>query len=145
MKTSKLEQAFQLLWDDCLKKREDVNAADFALTREVQFARHLKRKYRFDFAHTKSHVAIEIMGGIYNRGAHVRPAGYTSDCEKSLLARELMWSVVSLTSDMIDDAHINRIIDLCASRNFISGPHCDYVVAHTCPNAFPSNYKMLWG
>jgi len=140
VKQSSLEKKFHLLWNAIIEEREDVAAPALKLTPEFQFAKHLKRKYRFDFCHEGSRVAIELQGGVYSRGAHVRPDGYKKDCQKALLARELMWTTVALTGDMITEDYINRIIDLCLSRQFIAGPNCDYVVCHTSPNAFPSVY-----
>ena len=137
MKQSNLEKRFELLWNTLTHQREDVEAKTMKLEREFQFAKHLKRKFRFDFCHHESRVAIELQGGVYSRGAHVRPAGYRSDCEKALIARELMWTTVALTTDMVTEEFLNRVIDLCLSRQFIRGPHCDYVVAHTSPNGFP--------
>lgn len=137
MKQSNLEKRFELLWNDLVRQREDVDEARMKLDTEFQFAKHLKRKFRFDFCHHASRVAIEIQGGVFNRGAHVRPEGYRNDCEKALIARELMWATVALTSDMITEEFVGRVIDLCLSRQFISGPHCDYVVCHTSPNGFP--------
>ena len=138
MKQSCLESKFELLWNDIIAKREDVDANKLKLISEFPFARHLKRKFRFDFLHEESRVAIEIQGGVYSRGAHVRPNGFVKDRQKGLLASELMYQTVELTSDMITEPYLNRIIDMCLSRQFIAGPHCDYVVCHTSPNAFPS-------
>jgi len=133
-----LERRFDLLWKATVKEREDVDAAMMVLTNEHQFARHLKRKFRFDFCHEPSRTAIELQGGVWTHGAHVRPKQYKSDCEKALLARELMWATVALTTDMVASEYVNRIIDLCLSRQFISGGHTDYVVHHPSPNAFPN-------
>ena len=143
MKQSTLERKFEALWNETLKTREDIDPTKLRLTSELQFARHLKRKYRFDFAHEQSRVAIELQGGVYNRGAHVRPEGYRNDCEKALLARELMWCTCALTSCMVTPEFINRIIDLILSRQFISGGHTDYVVSHISPNAFPNPYVRI--
>jgi very-short-patch-repair endonuclease len=64
------------------------------------------RKYRFDFVHVESKVAIELQGGIYGtgkrRGAHIRPQGYERDCEKNNLAALHGWVVLAFTSGMLD-------------------------------------------
>jgi hypothetical protein len=49
-------------------------------TREYVFA--TPRKWRFDFAWPAEMVAVEIEGGIYSQGRHVRPQGFIKDCEK---------------------------------------------------------------
>ena len=138
MKQSNLEKRFKLLWNTLIHEREDVNASEMQLEQQHQFAKHLKRKFRFDFCHHASRVAIELQGGVYSRGAHVRPAGYRKDCEKALIARELMWTTVQLTTDMVTEEFLNRVIDLIASRRFIRGPHCDCVVVYVSPNGFPN-------
>ncbi len=65
------------------------------------------RKFRFDFAHINSKVAIECQGGIYGRGkkrgAHIRPAGYELDCEKAILAALNGWVTLPITSGMLAD------------------------------------------
>ncbi len=48
-----------------------------ALVRELRFDVH--RRWRFDFAHEGARVAIEINGGVWSGGRHVRGAGYLRD------------------------------------------------------------------
>lgn len=57
-------------------KAAKVKKAD----REYVFAR--PRRWRFDFAWPDEMVAVEVEGGIYSRGRHVRPQGFINDCEK---------------------------------------------------------------
>lgn len=47
---------------------------------------HPVRKFHFDFACPALKVAIEIHGGVWTRGRHVRPAGFIRDCEKQRIA-----------------------------------------------------------
>jgi hypothetical protein len=58
-------------------------------TREYRFAE--PRKYRFDFCWPDQLLAVEIHGGVWVRGRHVRPAGMASDAEKTRLALDLGW------------------------------------------------------
>lgn len=59
--------------------------------REYQF--HPKRKWKFDFAWPHCKIAVEIEGGTYTNGRHVRPEGFRRDCEKYNAAALLGWQV----------------------------------------------------
>lgn len=73
-------------------------------TREHQF--HPDRKWRFDFAITGhgQPTAIEIEGGIWNRGAHVRGAHFESDARKYNQAVLLGWRVLRFSTQMVERA-----------------------------------------
>lgn len=51
------------------------------------------RRFRFDFAWLTQKVAIEIEGGIFMRGRHVRPSGFINDAEKYNAATLQGWRV----------------------------------------------------
>jgi len=51
----------------------------------------------------KNEIALEIEGGTYTNGRHVRGSGYRHDCEKYNLAASLGWRVFRATSDMLRD------------------------------------------
>lgn len=59
--------------------------------REYQF--HPKRRWKFDFAWPHLRIAVEIEGGTYTNGRHVRPEGFRRDCEKYNAAALLGWQV----------------------------------------------------
>lgn len=80
---------------------------------EKEYRFHPDRRWRSDYAHPDSRVLIEIEGGTWVRGRHVRAQGYRNDCEKYNAAALGAWCVVRLTTDMIDDEHIKPIIDYC--------------------------------
>lgn len=63
--------------------------------REYVFAR--PRKYRFDFAWPDQLIAVEIQGGVFSKGRHVRGKGYEDDCEKFNLAMLMGWHVFQFT------------------------------------------------
>lgn len=67
----------------------------FELTPEYKF--HPIRKWRFDYAITHKKIAIEIEGGEYIQGRHMRPAGYAADCEKYNTATIMGWRVLRYT------------------------------------------------
>lgn len=83
-----------------------------ALEREFRF--HPTRKWRADFAHLPSRTLIEIEGGIWIRGRHTTPRGFTADAEKYLEAAMGGWRVLRLVDQQIKGPTVARIIDLCA-------------------------------
>lgn len=66
-----------------------------------EFRFHPERFWRFDFAWVEYRVAVEIEGGIYCRGRHVRPQGFIADCEKYNQAALLGWRVFRFPSDQV--------------------------------------------
>jgi very-short-patch-repair endonuclease len=69
------------------------------LAREHAF--HPIRKWRFDFAHVPSKVAIELEGGTWSASRHTTGAGFRRDCEKYNAAVLAGWRVFRLTTDML--------------------------------------------
>lgn len=67
---------------------------------EYRFAR--PRRWRFDFAWPDLRIAVEIEGGVYTRGRHVRPGGYQGDIEKYNAAVLAGWRVLRYTAPMLD-------------------------------------------
>lgn len=100
-----LSSRFELMWTvlegPCLDK-------------EVRF--HPKRMWRFDYANPIAMVAIEIDGGTYCRGRHVRPAGFQADAEKRNSAQLLGWDVYHLTGKMITIEQVQPIVEACQKR-----------------------------
>lgn len=98
-----LESRFIHLWMGRVK-------GEPTLVLEHEFAK--PRKWRFDFAHRATKVAIEIEGGVHDgntRGRHVRAEGFKGDCEKYNEAAFIGWIVFRLTADMITVQHLTRI------------------------------------
>lgn len=58
--------------------------------------------FRFDYAWEDVKLAVEIDGGIYAKGRHIRPEGYTRDCEKLNFAQIAGWCVLRFTELNID-------------------------------------------
>jgi len=69
--------------------------------REMYF--HPTRKWRFDFAWRKQMLAVEIDGGTWSGGRHVRGSGYQGDVDKFNQAVLLGWRVLHVTRQMVDD------------------------------------------
>ena len=61
---------------------------------ELEYQFHPTRKWRFDFAWPAVRLAVEVEGGVYGRGRHVRPSGFIKDCEKYNAAALAGWVVL---------------------------------------------------
>lgn len=48
--------------------------------REYKF--HPKRKWRIDFFNLDINLALEVEGGVWTNGRHVRGSGFINDCHK---------------------------------------------------------------
>ena len=89
---SELELLFDELW---LELFPDLDL-------EVEQTIIPQRKYRFDYVHHPSKVAIELNGGVWARMGHSTGSGITRDYEKLNLAQSLGWRVFQLSGDMIN-------------------------------------------
>lgn len=67
--------------------------------REYRF--HPPRQFRFDFAWPSCKVYVEVEGGTFVGGRHVRGASYARDCEKYNLAALDGWVGLRFTTDLI--------------------------------------------
>jgi very-short-patch-repair endonuclease len=81
---SKLENTFQLIL-----RSEGLNEQ---FVREYKF--HPKRKWKADFADIENRILVEIEGGSYISGRHVRPVGFQKDIEKYNSATVLGWRLL---------------------------------------------------
>ena len=61
------------------------------------------RRFRADFAWPEHRLAVEIEGGTWVNGRHVRGTGYMNDCRKYNLAVLHGWRVLRFTSEMVRD------------------------------------------
>jgi len=84
-----LEDYFYLLW----RELQPNNMPK----REYRF--DSERRFRFDFAWLKEKIAVEIQGGTWCHGAHVRAKQYQIDCDKQNLATLQGWRVFCFTGD----------------------------------------------
>lgn len=60
---------------------------------------HPHRKWRFDYAWPLQRIALEVDGGIWSQGRHVRGAGRKADMEKFTQAARFGWRVVYFEPD----------------------------------------------
>jgi very-short-patch-repair endonuclease len=95
----KLAQEFEELW-----KQADGPE----LVKEHQF--HPLRKWKFDYAHLDTKVAIEIEGGVWTNGRHVRGSGFIGDAEKYNTAAMHGWAVIRLATGMVTREAVEDIV-----------------------------------
>ena len=85
-----------------------------------EFLFHRKRKWRFDLAWPELLIAVEVEGGIWVGGRHVRGEGYEADCEKYNEAQLAGWMVLRFTPGMIKKGKAGGVIEM-AIRRAIAG------------------------
>lgn len=61
------------------------------------------RRFRFDFAWPSALVALEVEGGRFSGGRHVRPDGYARDVVKYSAAAALGWRVVRAVPEQVQN------------------------------------------
>ena len=76
------------------------------------------RRFRFDFVHKPSRVAIEIQGGTYSRSpkSHATGKGLDRDYEKYNLAQYHGYLVFQLSCKMITELWMELIHEVISSR-----------------------------
>lgn len=77
--------------------------------REYVFAK--PRKWRWDFAWPDHFLAVEVEGGIWNRGRHGRGSGIVGDIEKGNAAVMRGWRMLRVTGDMVKKGEAVRLIE----------------------------------
>jgi very-short-patch-repair endonuclease len=99
---------------------EQLRGKGYAALPEVRF--HPERKWRIDVAVAYAAadvnrvplcIAIEINGGAWSRGRHVRGAGYVKDMEKLNMLTELGWRVLQFTPQQVRDGSALAQIERC--------------------------------
>ena len=93
MKKSTLEKHFELLL------RSELGEGIPKPVSEYRF--HPTRKWRWDYCWENKSVAVELQGGVYSGGRHVRGKGYTDDLEKHNAGVLLGWSVLYFTAEQV--------------------------------------------
>ena len=81
-----------------------------------EFIFHKRRKWRFDLAWPDLLIAVEVEGGIWVGGRHVRGEGYEADCEKYNEAQLSGWMVLRFTPGMIKRGKAGAIIEKAVRR-----------------------------
>lgn len=93
-------------------KLSDPKELEEALAGQLRFRRWIPtpqrqyrvldhRKYVWDFAWPAHRLAVEVDGGTWTGGAHVRGNGYERDCEKQNLAVIAGWRTMRFTAGQV--------------------------------------------
>ena len=85
--------------------------------REYKF--HPIRRWRSDLAYPLDMILIEVEGGAFVRGRHVRGYGYRNDCIKYNAAALLGYTVLRFTTDMVKSGVAERVVAEAYSRRKI--------------------------
>ncbi len=104
LKKSKSTKILPQIW-----KAHGIPVPAGSLGKEHVF--HPVRKWRFDFAWPEKKLAVEIEGGVFSGGGHVRGAMYRKNCEKYNAAAELGWTLLRYLPKEVDFLQIKRIYD----------------------------------
>ena len=78
--------------------------------REYRFAP--PRQYRIDIAFVLQQLAVEVDGGIFTGGRHVRGAGVLQDCEKTSLLAIHDWRLIRVAPTHIKSGEALTWIEL---------------------------------
>lgn len=85
-----------------------------------------KRRFRFDFSMPKYNLAIEVQGGTFNKGSHVRGVRYGQDCEKSNLVSILGWYVIRVDTKQVQSGQalfwIEQFIEARKEKEPVASP-----------------------
>lgn len=73
---------------------------------------HPIRKWRFDYCFVKQKLAIEIEGGVFSKGRHVRGVGYINDMEKYNSATLLGYRILRYQPGKINISEIKEALSM---------------------------------
>ena len=84
--------------------------SDLGIECVKEYRFHSTRKWRFDYAIPDYKVALEVEGGVWSGGRHIRAQGFLGDMEKYNTATLMGWKVLRTTpDDLYKLATINMI------------------------------------
>lgn len=66
-----------------------------------EYVFHPVRKWRFDYAFPSAKIALEVEGGVYTGGRHIRPKGFLGDVDKYNAAAVMGWRVLRVVPDRL--------------------------------------------
>jgi very-short-patch-repair endonuclease len=85
-----------------------LRAYNLEAEREYKFT--TVKNWCFDFAFPDKKIAIEIEGGTWNGGRHIRGAGFEEDCIKYNQAVLEGWRLLRFTSRMVNSGEAIRMV-----------------------------------
>lgn len=131
---SHLEQQFADLW---LSLYPHID-----LHHEYKFSP--PRRYRWDFCHPETKVAIEINGQIWRKGGHSSGTGLLRDYEKLNLAASQGWRVFQLAGEMITDEWLGSIASAIEQTELTAIPELDEIAVN-CQTEAPRRNRSYIG
>jgi hypothetical protein len=81
-----------------------------------EFVFHKRRRWRFDLAWPELLIAVEVEGGVWVGGRHVRGEGYEMDCEKYNEAQLMGWMVLRFTPGMVKRGKAGGVVEKAVRR-----------------------------
>lgn len=78
-----------------------LDACEIRPLPELEFRFDKKRRWRWDFCWPGQLVALEIQGGLWTRGRHVRGKGYLNDMEKWNAGTLAGWRILLVTPQQL--------------------------------------------
>lgn len=127
MKSSNIENFEKFLFDN-------------GFVKEYRF--YSKRKWRFDYANVENMIAIEIEGGVWNYGRHVRGYGYIKDIEKYNTAISLGWKVFRFTYEHLNKKNIKKTMEFIKNNLYISKKNSTMEKRHEC-NCINNYFSLI--
>lgn len=79
-----------------------------------------RRKWRFDYAIPQYRVALEVEGGVFSQGRHVRPQGFLGDIEKYNTATLMGWKLLRTTPDALLSAKTLQMLKCAINVQFLT-------------------------
>ena len=70
-----------------------------------------RRTVHLDLAYPDLLLAVEVQGGTWSGGTHVRGAGYAANCEKATRLQIAGWLVVTATTDQVESGLALALIE----------------------------------
>jgi very-short-patch-repair endonuclease len=96
------------------RRQAKTAGIDKGMIQEYRF--HPVRKWRMDFAWPDRKVALEIDGGTWSSGGHVRGAYYEETCVKLNEAALASWQVYRVTNHMVEDGRALATIEAALKK-----------------------------
>lgn len=81
------------------------------LPEPVEEFRFCARRWRFDFCWPERKLALEVDGGVWTGGRHVRGKGFEADLDKLNEAALLGWVVLRVTPGMVQDGRALALVE----------------------------------
>jgi len=80
-----------------------------ALSKEAKVC--MDRGWRNDYLYEPKRIIIELDGGVWNGGRHVRPQGFIDDCVKLNEATMLGYKVLRIPTGFATEHYLSKIIN----------------------------------